>query len=158
PNARAFHLRESRLADAGKHQQIMEGISLGYGGTARRKMPAMSSAELAAVEERAKSAQTKRNVEALVKNDFQALGGPDRMLGQFGSMLKNLPVDQGAAVAFAVANNLAKAGQWHLAREAFLLMVDRYPSHPLALEAYRWLARYSSSSEARRRHELGQFQ
>src|SRR5262249_59868792 len=40
----------------------------------------------------------------------------------------------------------------------FLLMVNRYPASPLSLDAYRWLARYSGSSEARRRHELGQFE
>jgi hypothetical protein len=48
-------------------------------------------------------------------------------------------------------------GQWSMAREAYLLMVDTYPAQPLALDAYRWLIRYSSSSEARRRQELGQF-
>src|SRR6516165_3315590 len=36
-------------------------------------------------------------------------------------------------------------------------MVDHYPAHPLSAEAYRWLIRHSSSSEARRRHELEQF-
>jgi photosystem II stability/assembly factor-like uncharacterized protein len=158
PNVRAFHLRESRLPDAGKHQQIMDGISLAHGGTARRKLPGLSASDLAAIDERAKAAQTKRNIAALANDDFKGLGGPDRMLGQFGSMLKSLPVDQGASAAYAVASNLAKSGQWHLAREAFIAMVDRYPSHPLSLDAYRWLARYSSSSEARRRHELGQFQ
>ena len=36
-------------------------------------------------------------------------------------------------------------------------MVDRYPAHPLSVDAYRWLIRHNSSSEARRRQELGQF-
>src|SRR5262249_34069374 len=36
-------------------------------------------------------------------------------------------------------------------------MVDRYPAHPLSAQAYRWLIRQNASSEARRRHELGQF-
>jgi hypothetical protein len=36
-------------------------------------------------------------------------------------------------------------------------MVDRYPTHPLAADAYRWLVRFHASSEARRREELGQF-
>src|SRR5207244_631898 len=39
----------------------------------------------------------------------------------------------------------------------FLLMVDRYPAHPLSMDAYRWMIRHNGSSEARRRHELGQF-
>src|SRR5437588_9975858 len=36
-------------------------------------------------------------------------------------------------------------------------MIARYPGHPDAAEAYRWLIRDSSSSEARHRHDLGQF-
>jgi len=56
-----------------------------------------------------------------------------------------------------VATQYARQGQWPLAREAFLLMVDRYPAHALSADAYRWLIHHNSSSEARRRHELGQF-
>src|SRR5207249_6829853 len=39
----------------------------------------------------------------------------------------------------------------------FLFMVERYPTHPLSADAYRWLIRHASSGEARRRAELGQF-
>src|SRR5204863_4075463 len=82
---------------------------------------------------------------------------PARVLAQLGSSLNGLPTDQAAPAAYAVANQYARLGQWVLAREAFLLMVDRYPAHPLSAEAYRWLIRHGGSSEARRRHELGQF-
>jgi hypothetical protein len=71
--------------------------------------------------------------------------------------LAKLPDDHAVAAGLAIANQYARKGQWHLAREAFLLIVDRYPSHPLATDAYRWLIRHAASSEARRRHELGQF-
>src|SRR5262249_46167809 len=142
PHAQVLQLREARLADAGKHQSLMEGIELAQGGTARRALPTMTATQLAAVDERKKGAQTKRNVEALTTNRFRELGGPDRVMGQYNALLKSLPVDQGATAAYSVASNFAKGGQWHLARETFISMVDRYPSHPLALEAYRWLARY----------------
>src|SRR5262249_34180445 len=79
-----------------------------------------------------------------------------RTLAQVAPTLAKLPDDQGAAAAFAIANQYVRKGQWTLAREAFLLMVDRYPSHPLSADAYRWLIRHVSSSEARRRHELEQ--
>ena len=36
------------------------------------------------------------------------------------------------------------------ARRVYNGMVDRYPAHPLSAEAYRWLIRHVSSSEARR--------
>jgi hypothetical protein len=63
----------------------------------------------------------------------------------------------GAPAAFHIADRYAQAGQWELAREAYLLMVDRYPAHPLSANAYRWLIRHNTSSEARRRQEMGQF-
>jgi hypothetical protein len=68
-----------------------------------------------------------------------------------------MPDDQAAAAAFALASHYSRQGQWTMAREVFLLMADRYPAHPRTADAYRWLIRFSSSSEARRRQELGQF-
>ena len=38
----------------------------------------------------------------------------------------------------------------------FGVLASQYPGHPLAIEAYRWLVRYHSSSEARRRTEIQQ--
>ncbi|HYP64355.1 MAG TPA: YCF48-related protein, partial [Acidocella sp.] len=158
PNSRVFHLRESRLSDAGHHTHLMQGIVLANGGPARREFPALTETDLAGIEERVKGGQARRNMEALANPNFAALGGAERVIGQLGAMLKSLPVDHAAAGAFALASGYARSGQWDLAREAFILLVDRYPSAPQALDAYRWLARYASSSEARRRYEMGQFQ
>src|SRR5262249_26280653 len=58
---------------------------------------------------------------------------------------------------FALAGHYACQGQWTMAREVYLVMADRYPAHPRTADAYRWLIRFSGSSEARRRQELGQF-
>src|SRR5262249_61202914 len=88
---------------------------------------------------------------------LQGLADPGKLLAQIAPALRGLSDDQGAAAAFAVANQFARRGEWGLAREALLLMVDRYPAHPLAVDAYRWLVRHNGSSEARRRHEMGQF-
>src|SRR5262249_24562991 len=71
--------------------------------------------------------------------------------------LEGMPPSNAAPAAFAVASAFARSGQWALAREAFLLVTERYPTHPLALESYRWLIAHNASSEARRRHEMGQF-
>src|SRR5205085_3705834 len=95
----------------------------------------------------------RRHLESLAEN----MSDPGKALAQIGPALAGLPDDQGAAAALSIAHQYARRGQWLLAREAYLLMVDRYPAHPLTADAYRWLIRYSASSEARRRHELGQF-
>src|SRR5207237_1811682 len=50
-----------------------------------------------------------------------------------------------------------RLGQWPLALQVFQELVQRYPNHALAADSYRWLIRFGTSSEARRRQELGQF-
>lgn len=86
----------------------------------------------------------------------EKLQDADKVLGVIDPLLAKLSEEQAAPAAFAIANHYARRGQWQLAREAFLLMVDRFPAHPLSADAYRWLIRHNSSSEARRRNELEQ--
>jgi photosystem II stability/assembly factor-like uncharacterized protein/tetratricopeptide (TPR) repeat protein len=154
PATRAIYwLLDSRLADAKGHRRLMDGIVLEYGGKARRKLEEESKPDA----EILKAVRMRRNLQTLSETPLAGLTDPDRLLGEIGPLLKNLPDDQGAAAALAMANQFAQAGQWNLAREAYLLMVDRYPAHPASVDAYRWLIRHNSSSEARRRQELGQF-
>jgi photosystem II stability/assembly factor-like uncharacterized protein len=153
PTQRCFRLLASRLEGAANHHDLMQGITLAEGGAARRKLEPLPEAS----PEVEKAIATRRNLQALTEAPVQGLTDPDRMLAQLGPMLAGLPDDQAAAAALRVANHLAQAGQWTLAREAFLLMADRFPAHPLTADAYRWLVRYNSSSEARRRQDLGQF-
>lgn len=137
-------------------QDLMAGVTLAYGGAARRPAPVeeIDPERVAAME---KATQERRNLQALSKPAWGKLSDSGALLAQIGPALAKLPADQGAAAAYSLANQYAQAGQWHLAREAFLLMVDRYPGHPLTANACRWLANYHSSSEARRREELGHF-
>src|SRR5262249_37029214 len=108
--------------------------------------------------------KNRQNLQRLAETPLKGLADPDRLLALIAPAPPGLPADQGAAAAFAVADRYAPRrergpgrAEWGLAREAFFLMVDRYPAHPLAADAYRWLVRHNSSSEARRRHEMGQF-
>src|SRR5207245_11686923 len=80
-----------------------------------------------------------------------------QLWAQTRPLLAQLPDYQAPAAANAIAGYYARMGQWPMAREIYRLMADRYPAHPLTIEAYRWLVRHDSSSEARRRRELGQF-
>jgi photosystem II stability/assembly factor-like uncharacterized protein len=152
PARQYFALLENRLERAGPPGEFMGGIVLAHGGEARRKLP-----------DGAEPTEAVRHAMQL-RRDFQALADvpngladANRLLAQIGPTLKQLPDDQGAPAAFAVANQYARMGQWALAKEVFLLMVDRYPAHPLSAAACRWLISHSASSEARRRQELGQF-
>lgn len=146
PGQRFFRLVAGQAPEAAEQRRLLDGIAVG--DDARRRLPDKQLAE-----DIKHALRTRRHLETLAEN----FSDPGATLAQIVPALAKLPDDQGAAAAFAVASQYARRGQWLLARETFLLMVDRYPAHPLSADAYRWLIRHSSSSEARRRQELGQF-
>ncbi len=148
PGQRFYRLVDSTLAGADKQKHMMLGIAQAVGDTRRelKQEPKADPELLQAFSER-------HNLLLLSAN----LADPNQTLARIAPTLAKLPDDIGARTAFAIANQYVRQGQWILARETFLLMVDRYPAHPLAVDAYRWLVRHTSSSEARRRQELGQF-
>jgi photosystem II stability/assembly factor-like uncharacterized protein len=153
PTQRYYHLQASRLPGAGNHRDLMQGVELAFGGVARRKQPPL--AELSPEFE--KALRQRRNLQALVETPAGPLSNPNRILAQIRPLVSGMPADQAASALSAIANHYVRLGQWVLAREIFLVLVDRYPAHPLAGDAYRWLIRHNTSSEARRRQELGQF-
>jgi hypothetical protein len=153
PAQRYYRLLASRADGAAGDRDLMQGVVLAPGGAARRAPadPGQPPAEVL------KAVRLRRNLETLSEATSADLAEPGKLLAEVAPVLKALPDDQGAAAAFAIASRYARLGQWQVARELYLLMVDRYPAHPLSADAYRWLVRHNSSSEARRRLELGQF-
>ena len=81
PTKRQFALQASRLPEAESHVNLMQGINLAHGGTARREQQTITQLELTALEERTRFVQIRRNIEALANSDMKAIGGPDRLLG-----------------------------------------------------------------------------
>jgi photosystem II stability/assembly factor-like uncharacterized protein len=156
PARRCYRLLAATIAGADGHTDLMAGVTLAAGGAARRP-PAVEDVDPERRAEAERSVRERRTLQALSQPDWGKLSDSGALLSQIGPVLSKLPPEQGANAAFAVASRYAQAGQWHMAREAFLLMADRYPTHPLAAEAYRWLVAFHSSGEARRREELGQF-
>lgn len=153
PTLRFYRLLESQIEGSANHRRLMDGVNLNPGGTARRELP--DAPELSP--ELLKAVRERRTLEALAENSPANLAEPEKLLARIQPALATLPDDQASDAAFAIASQYARMGQWTLAREIYLMMVDRYPAHPRAADAYRWLIRYNSSSEARRRHEMGQF-
>jgi photosystem II stability/assembly factor-like uncharacterized protein len=136
-----------------KHTDLMQGVKATPVGVSRRPLP--EHRELSAEE---KKAVTQRaTLRALGETRPSALNPPERLVGQMGTMLGDMPDDMAGRAAFAVANQFARNGQWPLAAETYQLLVERYPAHPLTAEACRWLIRHNASSEVKRRYELRQF-
>jgi photosystem II stability/assembly factor-like uncharacterized protein len=153
PSERYYRLLDSRLDGAENHRNLMDGVSLAPQGVARRDLKPLAEPEEVVL----KAIRARRNLQALADPGAGSLGDPGKLLAQIGPALGGMSDDQGASAAFALASQYVRLGQWQFAREVFLLMVDRYPAHPLSADAYRWLIRHNCSSEALRRHEMGQF-
>ncbi len=153
PYQRSFRLLHSRIPNAENHRHLMSGLELKTEKDARRKLPAEEEPDQAIV----KAIRARRNLQNLIDNPANELASPEKVLANIKPVLSKLPLGQRAPAAFALANQYARMGQWVLARETFLLMVDNFPTHPLTAEAYGWLIRHNTSSEAQRRYELGQF-
>jgi photosystem II stability/assembly factor-like uncharacterized protein len=153
PTQRFFHLLESRIDGAAQHHDLMQGLNLAAGGTARREQKPFVEPD----EEMLRGVRARRNLESMAQKPADKLATPEQLLAQIEPMLSLLPEDQAPAAAAGMAGHYAHMGQWPMAREIYRLLAERYPAHPLAIDAYRWLVRHDTSSEARRRRELGQF-
>jgi len=153
PTERCYHLLESRLPGALGHTDLMRGVEMNPGSAARRQL---SEAPPLAKEVQ-EGLRTIRNLQAMAETPAGELTDPNRMMSQLGPMLSRMPEAQAASTAFAIASQYVRLGQWSVAKEIFAFMVNRYPTNPLSAEAFAWLIRHNSSSEARRRYEMGQF-
>lgn len=152
PTQRFYRLL-NQATDGAQAKSLMHGIDLAPGGEARRSMPA--AREVSPDLERA--LRERRNLQALAEAPASPLFDANRSLAILGAALDKMPESQSAPAAYAIASQYARTGNWTQAREVYFLLTQRYPTHPLAIEAGRWLVRYHSSSEARRRLELDQY-
>jgi hypothetical protein len=153
---RCFVLVAHRLQGAETHVNLMDGIKpLAPGGTARRAA-ASSYQDPAAVAEKQKAVQLRRTVESLAGVSDPELAGVDKLMAALRAELKKMPDDVAARTAYTIGTRLVREGKWTEAREVFGVLAINYPGHPLAVEGFRWLARYHASSEARRRNEIQQ--
>ena len=132
---------------------LLDGVNFGPAGQCRRDVPAVVELD----SKLAAAVKAQRQMLVLAKNPVAGLAESPQLLGQMGTLLAKLPEDRAAKAASAIASEFARQGQWELARDAYLEIITRYPLHPLSVDACRWLIRFNSSSEARRRKELGQF-
>lgn len=156
PPLRSFRSLSAASPSEAANGDVFSGTSLNPGGTARRKLPEIAAKAVEKQKEIELATQARRTLELLAKPGSSELASPERALAQIGQTVKGMPMDAGAMTVWNVANGYLAAGKWSLARETFLLMVDKYPGHPQSLEAYRWLLRFHSSSEQRRRVEMEQ--
>jgi photosystem II stability/assembly factor-like uncharacterized protein len=151
PAIRHYRLVASTLPDASQHKHLMQGSELG--GIDRRPVaPAVTLSK-----DVEKALRLRQTLTVLSETRPTQLADPDRLLGRADLMLKSMPYTMAARATWSLARSYIERGQWDMGRQLLLLLVDRYPRHPLAADALHWLVLDNASSEARRRYELKQF-
>jgi photosystem II stability/assembly factor-like uncharacterized protein len=155
-NGRCFVLLAHRVQGAEAHANLMDGCAaLAPGGSARRAAGGTFT-DPDAAKEKQRAVTARRSLEALAASTDNELASAEKLLGMLPAELKKMPDDVAARTAFALGSQMVQQGKWTEAREVFGELALRYPAHPLAVEAYRWLVRYHASTEARRRTEIAQ--
>ncbi len=108
----------------------------------------MSQSTGQGLEQLKRMAQTRRNLQAILTQaeaDQPQSGG---WLAEVGQLVRTLDEGSAAEVLFQLGQRYYRQGRWPLAAEAFEMLADRYPQHPLAGAALVWLVQYYSSGEA----------
>lgn len=82
---------------------------------------------------------------------------PAILISKMQSMVAGLEDEQAARLLSNIGTLFFKNGQWSASREIFKLISTNYPASQAAADATKWLIFHDSSTETRRRHELGQF-
>lgn len=148
-----YTLRRSWGESANVTTDLMAGLTLGHGGQARREKVDVEDFKyqllLAATKQQWDNTQTAR----------MKVSDPAEETHFFTNLEKSLvglaPMTIGDRI-YAKATEFADQGQWTMARECHLMLLDLMPTHRLAPESCRFLLTTMGSSEARRRVELGQ--
>lgn len=154
PAGRFFERVPFKTEVATDPDSLVAAERLPRGGTARRKQPMPTySAEYLTACEAIRTAR--RTIETIVADPEKA-GGPEKALTDLSKAMVGLPEDQAARVAGLAAAAFAKRGEWGYAREVHTFVAESFPTFAEAAESCRWLIRFHTSAEVRRRIELGQ--
>ncbi len=148
PGQRAYRLIQGQAPGAAEQRHWMLGVRIDEGDARRARSE--EKTDNPAAPALVKAIRERRNLVALAEQS----GDQGQALERLTAWLRqadDTAADRNAAVVFAVGSLYARRGQWQLAQETFTLLGERYPAHPLAAEAYRWLLRHDASGEARQR-------
>ena len=145
PETLGFRMLVDQLPQQQGRGDFFTGIVLHPGGEARRELlqPAAGSVDLIR-----RIAQKCRNTRAILERTAEDPQGGVGLLAQAGELTRGLDPESAAGILYHLGQRYCRTGHWPLAAEAFELLADRHPEHPLARPALVWLVQYYASSEA----------
>ena len=145
PASIGFRLVQDESPDTRPRKDLFTGISLSPGSDARRLL---DDATLEGLESLQRLAQHRRSTQAILEH---AQNDPQQgmaLTAQLREMIRGLDPDSAAETLYHLGHRCYQAGRWPLAAEAFRLLADQFPEHPLSRPATVWLVQYYASSEA----------
>jgi photosystem II stability/assembly factor-like uncharacterized protein len=145
PASIGLRLVQDESSDLRPRKDFFAGISLSPGSDARRLLDA---ATLEGLESARRLAQHRRSVQAVLERAGDDPRQGMALAAQLGEMVRGLDPASAAETLYHVGQRCYQAGRWPLAAEAFKLLADQFPEHPLSRPATIWLVQYYASSEA----------
>ncbi len=140
-----FSLLVDERSGHGGEEDFFTGIMLPPGGDARRQLSDPPPANLEQIRQ---MAEQRRHTQAIVRQAGADSPTGMNLLAQSEELTRGLDDDMAASVLHHMAQTYFTAGQWPMAQSMFERLANRYPTHPLARSALRWLVQYYVSDEA----------
>jgi photosystem II stability/assembly factor-like uncharacterized protein len=134
-------------ADSGSGD-LFSGLGLRPGGDARREL---AQPTLTAIENLRRAALDRRNAQAILRRTDAISPG---WLAQLGELTGHMDSRSAGALLFARGQGLVRIGQLDAAAQIFEMLVNQYPTHPLAPPAERWLLETYESNAAERQIQV----
>ncbi len=133
-------------------REVFSGLPILPGSELRRSLADPPAANLDIL---SRASQKRHNVQQLlsrIKRDDASAGA---WLSQVGELTRGMSERSSGEIIYQMAQRYHRCGQSAAAAEALVLLVQRYPQHPLADAAALWLVQYYASSETALRERQG---
>lgn len=132
-------------AAASPPRDFFAGLSITPASESRRALTAPPLDRLDVLQ---RMTRKRRQAQAVIAMAERRGGSAEQLLAQIDELTRDLDPSGAGQLIYQLADHYYRTGRWSIAAETFEALVQRYPQHPLAPLALRWLLQFHASSEA----------
>ena len=125
-------------------QSLFGGLEIPADSPARRPLKKIIDRDF---DKLAAQAQHRRQMTRFMESMLDQPTRAAQMIAQLSDITGPLPPGQAARLLAELAQTYVNAGQWSLAEEAYVALIQRYPQEPVAIDAMSWLVQLWTSEE-----------
>ena len=144
PDTCELRLLSSAIASAENAHDLFSGIPLAPGSEARRRLANLPAGDM---DQMRRLAARRRQMQELL----QRSAGNPAWAGEVAKLVDGLDDASGGELLFQLAEQYRATGKLDLAADTYSTLARRWPDHPLAEPALRWLVQFYASSEVAQR-------